>query len=210
MRSQSKTAAVVLAGAVAVASAAYGIGTQTGGGTATAGGGLARDGGSRGDCERGLRFGFGGLASELGVEAAELRQALEEFHERSEGEHRDAFAAALAEALGKSTADVEAAFKKVRPGDHEGRHGHPALSLRRLARALDVTRAELRRAFGEVRAGAESAWEERRAELVTFLAERFGLSEEKVEEALPEFRGPGWHGPGRHGPGRPGGSPFGP
>jgi hypothetical protein len=73
------------------------------------------------------------------------------------------------------------------------------VSLRRLAEALDVSRAELRDAFREVRSNLDDDFGERQAALVTFLAERFNLPEEKVEEALPDFPGP----PPGFGPGGP-------
>ena len=176
-----------MAGAVAVASAAYGIGTQAGGGTAAA------ENGARGaavECGPGLHLGFRGLADELGVNAAELRSALEDFREQNEGDHRDAFAAALAEALGKDVSEVEDALGSMRPGGGDGGRRHPFVSLRRLAEALDVSRAKLRDAFREVRANLDDDFEERQAALVTFLADRFSLSEETVEEALPDFPGP--------------------
>lgn len=195
-----------MAGAVALASAAYGVGTQAGGGTATAENGVPRDGAPPGGCERGLRFfGLGPLAEELGVDADELRQALDDFHEQNEGDRRDAFAAALADALGKSSEEVEAALDEVHPGGDGMRHGHHAAPLRGLARALDVTRAELREALREVRTEAADAFTARHAALVAFLADRLGLSEEKVEEAFPE---PPALRP--HRPGPPGGPPFGP
>jgi hypothetical protein len=206
MRSPKMTTAAVLAGAVALASAAYGIGTQSGDGTAT-----ARDGNGRADWERApgpgpglsLSFGFGDLADELGVDAQELRDALMDFGERQLDEHRDTFAAALAEALGKPVDEVRAALDEVGPGG-DGRPGcAPHVSLRRLAAELDVTRAELREALREARAGERSAWEDRRDDLVAFLADRFGLSEDEVEQALPELPAPGRHGP-------PGPPPFGP
>ena len=208
MRSRTKATAVVMAGAVALSSAAYGIGTQAGGGTAAA------ENGNRAaavDCGPGMRFGFRGLAEELGVDAAELRAALEDFRQQNEGDHRDAFAAALADALGKSTEDVQQALESMRPGGGDGGMRHPFVSLKRLAAALDVTRAELRDALREARSSLADSFEERHAALVTFLAERFNLSEEKVEEALPDVpAGP----PGmleRHRPGPGGGPPgFGP
>jgi hypothetical protein len=204
MRSPKKTAAVALAGAVALSSAAYGIGTQVGDGTAAARDGTAQNGGPPGGWERAPGPGLDDLADELGVDATELRDALRDFHEQEGGERRDAFAAALAEALGKPEDEVEAALDEVRPGDGARRPCGGHVPLRQLATALDVTRPELRKALREVRAGADSAWEDRRADLVAFLAERFGLSEEQVDEALPELAGPG---PGPHGPGRPFGRP---
>jgi hypothetical protein len=44
---------------------------------------------------------------------------------------------------------------------------------------------ELRDALREARSGLADSFEDHHAALVTFLAERFNLSEEKVEEALP-------------------------
>jgi CRP-like cAMP-binding protein len=289
MKTPQKATALVLVGAVGLASAAYGIGSQTGGGSATAGSGS--DPGERGFE---LRFepGFDALADALGVDADELEQAMRDFHEQEGGDMRSAFATALADALGISvdrvnealdqmkerhrarfaeqlanelgveTARVEAALEQLsddkplgpgefaealagelgvsaekvadalfslRPGPDPGpgpgpapdarQHvRHHAMPLRQLASALDVTRAELRRALTQVRAGAESRWEQREADLAAFLADRFGVSPEKVEEALAELphpdcgRGPGiagGHG-GPRGPGGPPGPGFGP
>jgi hypothetical protein len=198
MRSPKMTTAVVLAGAVALASAAYGIGTQSGDGNAA-----ARDGAAQGGWERPPGPGFGDLADELGVDADELRDALADFREQEHGERRDAFATALAEALGKPVDEVQAALDEVRPGDGARPGCAPHVSLRRLAAALDVTRPELREALREARAGERSGWEDHRDDLVAFLADRFGLSEDEVEEALPALPDPG-----RHGPGGP--PPFGP
>jgi len=189
MRSPKTATVVVLAGGVALASAAYGIGTQTGDGNAEA----ARDGGARNgeprfdvDDRFDVADRFGGLADELGVDADELREAMEDYFEQEFGERRDAFATALAEALDKPVGEVRAALDEVRPGDR-GRPGcGPHVSLRRLAAELGVTRAELRTALREVRADVDSSWEDHRRDLAAFLAERFGLSQDEVEEALPE------------------------
>jgi hypothetical protein len=62
----------------------------------------------------------------------------------------------------------------------------PHVSLRRLANELGVTRAELREALRETRAGTDSSFEDRHEDLVTFLADRLGVSREKVDEALPD------------------------
>jgi hypothetical protein len=148
MRSSKAATAAVLAGAVALASAAYGIGTQTGNGTAEA----ARDGDAR--CEPRVFMRFDGLADALGVGPDELEEAMRDFHEREKDDVRDAFASALAEALGRSVDDVKAALREARPG---------------------------------------APFEEHRDDLVAFLADRFGISEEKVEKALPELPGPGLH-----------------
>ena len=196
MRSSKKAAtAAVLAGAVALASAAYGIGTQAGNGTAEA----ARDG--RAQDEPRLMLRFDGLADELGVDADALEDAMRDFHEQEEGEVRDAFASALAEALGKPVDEVRAALDEVGPGEGRRPGCAPHVSLRRLAAELDVTRGELRQALGEARSGVDSSFEQRHEDLVTFLADRLGVSREKVEEALPEP--PRLDGPPRFGPGGP-------
>jgi hypothetical protein len=216
MRSPKTATVVVLAGGVALASAAYGIGTQSSDGTAEA----ARDGAERnGEVRFDIADRFGGLADELGVDAGELREAMEDYFEQEFGERRDAFATALAEALDKPVGEVRAALDEVRPGDR-GRPGcGPHVSLRRLAAELDVTRAELRQALREVRADVDSSWEDHRRDLAAFLADRFGLSQDEVEEALPDpprmrWDGPdgrpGFDGDGRPGFDRDGPPPFGP
>jgi hypothetical protein len=186
MRSPGKTTAVALAGAVALSSAAYGIGTQVGGGNASAAG--------EDDRTRSFQLPahpFEGLADELGVDADELRDALMDFGERRHTEVRDDFAAALAETLGKPVDEVRAALDEVRPtgGARRGPCG-PHVSLRGLASELDVTRAELRKALREARANSGFGLEDSRDDLAAFLAERFNLSKEEVEDALPELPGP--------------------
>jgi hypothetical protein len=67
-----------------------------------------------------------------------------------------------------------------------------------------VSRAELRKAFRELRAGAEKGFEQRNDALAKFLADRFNLSADDVAKALndlPRPQRPG-HG-GRLGPGGP-------
>jgi hypothetical protein len=267
MKTPQKATALVLVGAVGLASAAYGIGSAAGGGSATAGSGDS-NGSNGATAVRGFDHGpppaFDDLADKLGVDADELANAMRDFHDQQKDEGRDDFSSALADALGISAdkvnqafdqikdghkdrfaarlanelgvdaADVEAALESLsndrpespadfvealadelgvdaaqveealealrprpgarHPGDHRG------APLRKLASALDVTRAELRKALREVRAGAESGWEQREAELAAFLADRFGLDTGEVEEALADVphpkigRGPG--GPG--------------
>jgi signal transduction histidine kinase len=206
MRTPKATTAAILAGAVALASAAYGIGTQIGDGTASA----AREDSAQGErFERfragppGIAFGFGGLADELGVDADELRGALEDFREQNAGDARDAFATALAESLGKPVDEVRAALDEVGPGEGRRPGCAPHVSLRRLAAALDVSRGELREALREARSDEGAKLDGLHDDLVAFLADRFNLAEAQVEEALPEpprfdRRGPG--GPPPFGP----------
>jgi hypothetical protein len=208
MRSPKTATVVVLAGGVALASAAYGIGTQSNDGTAEA----ARDGAARGGEVRfDVADRFGDLADDLGVDADELRAAMEDYFEQEHGERRDAFATALAEALDKPVDEVRAALDDVRPGDRARPGCGPHVSLRRLAAELDVTRAELRKALREVRADVDSTWEDHRSDLAAFLADRFGLSQDEVEDALPEPPRMDRDGPdGRPGFERGGPPPFGP
>jgi hypothetical protein len=191
MRSINKTTAIVLAGAVGLSSVAYGVGTQVDGGSSAA---AARDNGAG---QRG--FGPpppGDLAKELGVESDALGEALRDFHDQERGDVRSAFAADLAEKLGLQADDVEAALMDLPPHGRGARHAHPHfVPLCRLAAELDVTRAELHRALREVRPGAHFRPRDLREELVKFLAERFNLSEDKVDEALPELAGCGPGGP---------------
>lgn len=204
MRHSKAAIAAVLLGAVALASAAYGIGTQAGDGTAA-----ARDESRDEPRERGVVhfFGFDDLADELGVDAGELRDALDEFHRRRAGDVREDFAAALADALGKPVDDVQAALEDARRGDRRRGPCGPGVSLRQLAAALDVTQAEVRSALREVRPDAKDRFEDRHEALVRFLADRFNLSEDEVEEALPDLPGPMPHGPPGPPPGRWGGMP---
>ena len=280
-----KTAtALVLVGAVGLASAAYGIGSAAGGGAATADPDTPT---VKRDFRIGPPPGFDDLADKLGVDADELADAMRDFHEQQAGEQRDDFANALADALGVSADRVKEAFDQVvdvhkvrfderlakglgvdadkltaalekvmdehpdspgefaealagelgvsadkvedalealrpRPGARPPGH-HRGEPLRKLATALDVTRAELREALREVRAGAQSGWEQHEDELAAYLADRFNLDAGDVKEALadlprPKFergpRGPGgpeFHGPGPGGPDGPGFGPgFGP
>jgi hypothetical protein len=179
MRNKKAATAAVLAGAVALASAAYGIGTQSGDGTAEA----ARD--AQGRVEPKLFMRFDGLADELGVDADELEEAMRDFHEQEMGQVRDSFASALAEALDKPVDEVRAALDEIGPGESKRPGCAPHVSLRRLAAELDVTRGELREALREARAGVDAPFDDHRDDLAAFLADRLGISKEKVEEALP-------------------------
>ncbi|MBA3263312.1 MAG: hypothetical protein H0T69_12750 [Thermoleophilaceae bacterium] len=151
----------------------------------------------------------GRLAEELGVNADKVSSALNELRDERPRDP-SGFAAALAEKLAIDAGEVEDALRAIRPDEPGRGYRQEALTLRQLASALDVTPPELRKAFRDVRADAGSAWENPRPDLVAFLAERLGVSENKVEEALPEFPDPhpgppdGRPGPGGPGPGGPG------
>ena len=202
---------MLVAGAVALASGAYAIGTQVGGGSA-----VAEDSASTGP-PFAPREAFDDLADRLGVDRDELEDALADFR----GEHRpklvDGFAGDLADALGKSRGEVERALEKVRddppsPGriGKDCGPGLPGADLRDLARALDVTPAELRRALSQMRPERHIERADGPHELAEFLAKRFDLSVDRVEEALedalpvpPKLEFRGGPGPGFGPPGDP-------
>ena len=118
------------------------------------------------------------LADELGVDAAAVKDALDKLQDERPRSPAS-FAEGLADELGVDAAKVEEALEALRPPrppDH-----HRGAPLRKLAAALDVTRAELRKALGEVRAEAQSGWEQHEDKLAAFLADRFGLDAGDVE-----------------------------
>ncbi|HKP19905.1 MAG TPA: Clp protease N-terminal domain-containing protein [Thermoleophilaceae bacterium] len=158
------------------------------------------------------------LATALGVDADKVKAALDELEgdrPASPGE----FAQKLADELGLETSKVESALARIRPfvpgprgaPGPDGSPGHPgpgrghhdrALPLRQLAKALGVSRADLRDAFRQLRAGAENDWKQERRALARFLADRFDLDLAKVEDALaataPPLRSPDRSGPPDH------------
>ena len=112
---------------LAVASVAYGLGTQAGDGTAVAD---SQNG------ERGARIaldgvglcGAGGLADKLEVDENKLEDALRDFRSSQGDAGRDEFAAALADALGISADKVRSAFEALhaqREERFEDRGGRP-------------------------------------------------------------------------------------
>lgn len=181
MRTPRKTTAILLAGGVALASAGYAIGTQAGGGSAAAG--------DSSDDAR--RFGpgepFDDLAGALGVDAGELRDALADFGSRQRTERKDTFAAALADALGKSTEEVERALEER----HEAARSAFA---RRLAAALDLEPADVQAALEKVMDGATPDRRDGPRDFVDDLAGELGVSPDRLEDALREVRPPGGRG----------------
>jgi hypothetical protein len=184
MRTPRKSTALILTGAVVLASGAYAIGTQTGGGSAD-----ARDGDSE---PRRFTFEFGepfaDLADALGVDEDELQGAMEDFRRRHMSEKRDEFATALADALGKSSDEVQRALDSLPRHRAEGcvGPGPPGPALRGLASALDVTHAELRTALRQVFEDRRTDHPDGKADLAEFLADRFNLPAEKAEQALDD------------------------
>ena len=278
MRRQRRTTIIVVGGALAIASVGYGLGTQAGDGTAIAdntpteqdGSGAERGGAPPMPFERGAPPGLNQLADKLGVGSTELMNALRDYHDQHESDHRDEFATKLAKALGISTAKVNSAFEGLH-ADREGRfaaklasalgvgtakvqaalektrgdephspgdfaqsladelglkasdvqsalakigppfgapgrpgpgHHDRALPLRQLATKLGVSRADLRAAFRSLRADAKNGWKQEQQALAKFLADRFNLDLNRVQDALaavaPPLRSPHPPGPRDH------------
>ena len=199
MTNRMKTTTAVLGGAVALASAAYAIGSQSGDGSATAASAAASGGSGAGAPaiafrEAHFRGGPGGpggprgagladLAEDLGVSAAKLRAALEKVRTAQDDDKtdkRDAVAAALAKALGKSTADVTKAMETVR----EQREDAFAAAL---AKSLGIDQAKVESALEAER--QESEDEPGRGHRhgpgrFDDLADRLGVSEARLRRAL--------------------------
>ena len=200
MPTQRRTSIIVAGGALAVASVAYGLGTQANDGTAVAD---SQNGerGARVALERGGPCGFSGLADELGIDETKLEQALRDFRSSRDDGMRAGFAADLADALGISEDKVSSALGKLhqqredRFDDHMGPRDLPpppggarfgfGPPLRGLAKELGVTRSELRKALREVGEKAGDRFEQHRKELAEFLADRFDLDVDEVLDALP-------------------------
>lgn len=146
------------------------------------------------------------LAEALNVDADRVQAALDKLKDDTPGPP-DEFAQALAEELGVDLTDVRRALFEARP-DRGRMHRDRAMPLRQLASALGVSRADLRTALRELRAGAENRWEEHNQALARFLADRFDLSTDDVANALEQLPHPVPPGRGgRHGPGGPGPGP---
>jgi hypothetical protein len=189
MKTPRRTTAIILTGAVALASGAYAIGTQVGGGSADA----------RGGDSDGRRFMFGpgepfaGLADALGVDEDELREALDDFRSEHRSERKGAFEAALADALGKSTEEVERAFEELHNSERAAFAG-------RLAKALDLDTGKVEAALQKVRDRARKDGVHGPRDFVDDLAAELGVRADRLEDALREVRplgpGPGCAGPG--------------
>jgi hypothetical protein len=217
-----RTGAALL-GATALASAAYGLGTQSDGNA------VARSGSSSSASDpRGPRPGdLSDLASRLGVSESRLRTALQELRpQRDRDKGRTQFVEALAKELGVTTSRLEDALEEAfgsdrardgrrgdgrpgegrtgdgrdgRPGEGrtgDGRHGpgHPgprhdsAAFVRRLAAALDIEQDKVRAALDRVREAHEDEHEARHNAFADALAEKLGISKDKVREVLAEAR----------------------
>jgi transcriptional regulator with XRE-family HTH domain len=138
----------------------------------------------------------GRLAAALGVDVDKVRAALDRLEHRGPVQFPK-FASKLADELGLDVSDVRAALIKIRPFD-DLPHRRPALPLRQLSSALGVSRADMRKAFRELRESAMNGWKQHQKELARFLADRFHLDVNKVADALAASAPPLWspHPPG--------------
>ena len=94
MSAQRRTQIIVVGGALAIASAAYGLGTQAGGGTAVADNNQDNERGARVMLARGP-CGPSALADDLGVDESKLEAALRDFREEHANGMRSDFAKEL-------------------------------------------------------------------------------------------------------------------
>ena len=143
----------------------------------------------------------GRLAEALGVDSDEVKAALDKLKDERPVPFGD-FAQKLADELDADASEVRSALMEIRPF-HGGPHRHPAMPLRQLAAALDVSRADLRAAIRELRRSAANGWEQHQRELAEFLADRLDLDADKVSDALAATAPPLWSG---HRPPRPPGA----
>ncbi len=194
MRTPTKTTAIALTGAVALASGAYALGSQAGDGSATAqdANRAAPGAPARGAGADRRAHGPGpmvdGLAERLGVTPEALRTALMELRSerpsRQEMENRrNEHAAALARELNIDAAKVRAAFEKLKPErrmrmrrDRRPRGGPPPGAPRR----GDGPRPGLRRRGGPDRAA--------RTEHLTALARELDVSVADLRAAFVKLR----------------------
>ena len=170
-----KTTAFALAGAVALASGAYALGTQADDGSAEAARtarGEVRFGHGFGPGRPGLRPGFEALADRLGVDEDDLREAFEDIA----ADHKDDAAQRLADALGIDAAKVEQAFEDMRPErPARPRVRRPEAFAAALAKELGLSTAKVRAAIEERRGHPGDPGD---------LAAELGVSEQKLREAF--------------------------
>jgi AraC-like DNA-binding protein len=174
MTRRKQTTALALAGAVALASGAYALGSQADDGSAEA----ART--ASGQPRDEVRFGFGpgrpgpgprfeGLADRLGVDEDELREAIEDIA----ANRKEDFAQRLADALNVDRAKVEQALENARP--ERPRVRPPRAFAAALAKELGLSTAKVRAALEQRRGRPGGPGE---------LADDLGVSEERLREAF--------------------------
>ena len=147
-----KTTLLALVGSVALASAAYGIGTQTGGGES----GAASSQGSRPVRTMGMRWRdrVESLAGRLGVSEARLRAAFEAIRkseQQSGADPRSQFEKALADALGLPQSKVHDALAKLQAQEQAAESGRRDAFAKALASALGLDHAKVKGALDALR-----------------------------------------------------------
>jgi AraC-like DNA-binding protein len=182
MTKGKRTTAFALAGAVALASGAYALGSQASDGSAAAAKGDARAGFGHGFGPGrvggdGFRPGFDALADRLGVDEADLHAALEDIG----ADRKDDAAQRLADALGIEAAKVEQAFENVRPErPARPRVRRPGAFAAALAKELGLSTAKVRAAIEKRRGHRGDPGD---------LAAELGVSEERLHEAFHAVMG---------------------
>jgi hypothetical protein len=138
MRNPKQKTAVVLTGAVALASGAYALGSQTDGSAEAAGDRPA--GYFHGGPGPGVAFGLDRLADRLGVDEDKLREALEDVRGTlpDKDELRADFAKELADELGTTEAKVEAALERIREKHEQAFEARQDAVAEALAKRLNL------------------------------------------------------------------------
>jgi hypothetical protein len=147
MRNPKQKTAVVLTGAVALASGAYALGSQTDG-SADAAGDRAAGYFHRGPGP-GRGVGLESLADRLGVEEDALRDALEDVRGDlpDRRDLRDDFAQQLADELGTTRAKVEAALERIREQHERAFEDRRDAFAEALAKRLNLDAAKVEEAL---------------------------------------------------------------
>jgi hypothetical protein len=174
MRRSWKATAIAVTGAAVLASGAYAIGTQTGGGSADASGNKPRFGPPGG---AGFRAPFDGLAKTLGVSESDLQAALEDYRKQRLDDHKGDFAAALAKALGKPTADVESALQQQ---EDSARANFAKQLADALGKNVDDVQAALDKVKKDGKGDPRSFFDD--------LAKELGVSTDRLEQALRDAK----------------------
>jgi hypothetical protein len=139
MRNPKQKTAVVLTGAVALASGAYALGSQSDGSAVAAGDRPAHFRGGPGP-------GLDRLADRLGVDEAKLRDALADIR-GDLPDPRDEFAKELADELGTTQAKVEAALERIRERHEQAFEDRLDTIAEALAKRLNLDADEVREAL---------------------------------------------------------------
>jgi hypothetical protein len=151
MRNPKQKTAVVLSGAVALASGAYALGSQTDGSAEAAGDRPAAyfHGGPGPGPGPGVAFGLDRLADRLGVDEDKLREALEDVRGTlpDKDELRADFAKELADELGTTEAKVEAALERIREKHEQAFEARQDAVAEALAKRLNLDADKVKEAL---------------------------------------------------------------